>query len=64
MKVLNINNNLSRSEVIDKVVRFIMSNQYSLPVTINHNDINLIIMILEDKDFRFKIVNNDIIVTS
>lgn len=64
MKVLNIDNNLSRSEVIDKVVRFIMSNQYSLPVTINHNDINLIIMILEDKDFRFKIVNNDIIVTS
>jgi hypothetical protein len=64
MKVLNISNYLSRSEVIDKVVRFIMSNQYSLPVTINHNDINLIIMILEDKDFRFKIVNNDIIVTS
>lgn len=64
MKVLNIDNKLSKSEVIDKVSRFIINNQYSLPVTINHNDINLIIMILEDRDFRFKIVNNEIIVTS
>jgi hypothetical protein len=64
MKILNIGNNLSKSEVIDKVGRFILSNQYSLPVTIRYEDTNLIIMILEDRDFRFKLVDGDIIVTS
>lgn len=64
MKILNIDNNLSRSEVIDKVGRFILSNQYSLPVTIRYEDTNLIIMILEDRDFRFKLVDGEIIVTS
>ena len=64
MKVLSINNNLSRSEVIDKVVRFTISNQYSLPVTIKHDNVNLIMMILEDHDFRFKLNNDEIIITS
>ena len=64
MKVLNVNNNLNRSEVIDKVGRFIISNQYSLPVTIKYDNVNLIIMILEDRDFRFKLKNDEIIVTS
>jgi hypothetical protein len=64
MKELNLSDDISKLELIEKVRRFIYNNQNSLPVSIisiNHKDV---IMVLEDGDFRFMIKDNLILVTA
>ena len=63
MKELNLSDDISKLELIEKVRRFIYNNQNSLPVSIissNHKDV---IMVLEEGDFRFVIKDNLILVT-
>ena len=63
MKELNLYDDISKLELIEKVRRFIYNNQNSLPVSIissNHKDV---IMVLEEGDFRFVIKDNLILVT-
>lgn len=63
MKELNLSDDISKLELIEKVCRFIYNNQNSLPVSIissNHKDV---IMVLEEGDFRFLIKDNLILVT-
>lgn len=62
MRVLNISNDISDSDLMNKVRRFVYNNQYSLPVSImctNH----LVLMVLEEGDFRFIIEGDSITVT-
>jgi hypothetical protein len=63
MKELNLSDDISKLELIEKVRRFIYNNQNSLPISIissNHKDV---IMVLEEGDFRFVIKDNLILVT-
>jgi hypothetical protein len=64
MKELNLSDNLTKLELIEKVRRFIYNNQNSLPVSISSNNLTDVIMVLEDGDFRFKIKDNLILVTA
>ena len=62
MRELNLCN-VSDSELIKKVYRFVYNNQYSLPVCIRSNNHKLVMMVLEEGDFRFNIEVDLIIVT-
>lgn len=62
MRELNLCN-VNDSELIKKVHRFVYNNQYSLPVCIRSNNHMLVMVVLEEGDFRFKIKNDLIIVT-
>ena len=62
MRVLNISNDISDSDLMDKVRRFVYNNQYSLPVSIMSTS-HLVMMVLEEGDFRFIIEGGSITVT-
>lgn len=64
MKELNLSDNLTKLELIEKVRRFVYNNQNSLPVSISSNNKIGVIMVLEDGDFRFIIKDNLILVTA
>ena len=64
MKELNLSDNLTKLELIEKVRRFVYNNQNSLPVSISSNNKIGVIMVLEDGDFRFLIKDNLILVTA
>ena len=64
MRELNLSDNLTKLELMEKVRRFIYNNQNSLPVSISSNNLTDVIMVLEDGDFRFKIKDNLILVTA
>lgn len=51
------------SELVKKVRRFAYNNQVSLPVSIRSNNPILVMMVLEDGDFRFSREDDLIIVT-
>ena len=51
------------SELVKRVHRFVWRNQYSLPVSIRTDNYILVIMVLEDGDFRFSQEKDLIIVT-
>jgi hypothetical protein len=63
MRVLNISNDISDSDLMDKVRRFVYNNQYSLPVSIMSTS-HLVMMVLEEGDFRFIIEGGSITVTN
>lgn len=62
MRVLNISSDISDSDLMNKVRRFVYNNQYSLPVSIMSTS-NIVIMLLEEGDFRFIIEGDSITVT-
>lgn len=62
MRVLNISNDISDSDLMNKVRRFVYNNQYSLPVSIMSTN-HLVLMVLEEGDFRFTIEGDSITVT-
>jgi 3-methyladenine DNA glycosylase Mpg len=62
MRVLNISDDISDSDLMNKVRRFVYNNQYSLPVSIM-NTSHIVIMLLEEGDFRFIIEGDSITVT-
>jgi len=62
MKELNLCG-VGDSELVKKVRRFAYNNQGSLPVSIRSNNPILVIMVLEDGDFRFSREGDLIIVT-
>ena len=62
MRELNLSS-VSDSELIKRVRRFAYNNQGSLPVCIRSNNHKLVMMVLEDGDFRFKKEGDLIIVT-
>lgn len=64
MKELNLSDNLTKLELVEKVRRFVYNNQNSLPVSISSNNHIGVIMVLEDGDFRFIIKDNLILVTA
>jgi hypothetical protein len=64
MKILNLTDDISDSDLMDKVRRFVYNNQYSLPVCIKSNNHKLVMMVLEEGDFRFIIEGDLIIVTN
>ena len=61
MKILNLDHDISDS--VERVKRFVYNNQYSLPVFIKSNNHKLVMMVLEEGDFRFIIEGDLIIVT-
>ena len=63
MKELNLSNDISNSELKEKVRRFVYNNQNSLPVSISSSNNKAVIMVLEEGDFRFVIKDNLILVT-
>ena len=63
MKELNLSDDISKLELIEKVRRFIYNNQNSLPVSISSNNHIDVIKVLEEGDFRFVIKDNLILVT-
>ena len=63
MRILNISDDISDSDLMNKVRRFVYNNQYSLPVCIKSNNHKLVMMVLEEGDFRFIIEGDLIIVT-
>ena len=63
MRVLNISDDISDSDLMNKVRRFVYNNQYSLPVSIMSTS-NIVIMLLEEGDFRFIIEGGSITVTN
>jgi len=63
MRVLNISSDISDSDLMDKVRRFVYNNQYSLPVSIMSTS-HLVMMVLEEGDFRFIIEGGSITVTN
>ena len=62
MKELNLCG-VSDSELVERVRRFAYNNQGSLPVSIRSNNHKLVMMVLEDGDFRFNKEGDLIIVT-
>jgi hypothetical protein len=62
MKKLNLSN-LSDFDLSERVRRFVYNNQYSLPVTIISDNQIMVMMVLEEGDFRFTIEGELIIVT-
>jgi len=62
MKELNLSN-LSDFDLSERVRRFVYNNQYSLPVTIISDNKIMVMMVLEEGDFRFTIEGELIIVT-
>ena len=64
MKELNLSDDISKLELIEKVRRFIYNNQHSLQVSISSNNQKIVIMILEEGDFLFVIKDNLILVTA
>ena len=62
MKELNLCS-VSDSELVERVRRFAYNNQGSLPVSIRSNNHKLVMMVLEDGDFRFSREDDLIIVT-
>jgi len=62
MRVLNLSGVISDSDLMNKVRRFVYNNQYSLPVSIMSTS-HLVLMVLEEGDFRFTIEDGMIIVT-
>jgi len=62
MREINLSS-VSDSELIKRVRRFAYNNQGSLPVSIRSNNHKLVMMVLEEGDFRFKIEGDLIIVT-
>jgi hypothetical protein len=63
MKELNLSDDISKLELIEKVRRFIYNNQNSLPVSISSNNHIDVIKVLEEGDFKFVIKDNLILVT-
>jgi hypothetical protein len=63
MKELNLSDDISKLDLIEKVRRFIYNNQNSLPVSISSNNHIDVIKILEEGDFKFVIKDNLILVT-
>ncbi len=61
MKELNLSN-LSDFDLSERVRRFVYNNQYSLPVTIISDNKIMVMMVLEEGDFRFTIEGELIIV--
>ena len=64
MRELNLSDNLTKLELMEKVRRFIYNNQYSLPISIRSNNHTDVLMVLEECDFRFIIKDNLILVTA
>jgi len=62
MRKLNLSN-LSDFDLSERVRRFVYNNQYSLPVTIISDNQIVVMMVLEEGDFRFTIEGELIIVT-
>jgi hypothetical protein len=62
MRKLNLSN-LSDFDLSERVRRFVYNNQYSLPVTIISDNQIMVMMVLEEGDFRFIIEGELIIVT-
>ena len=62
MKELNLSN-LCDFDLSERVRRFVYNNQYSLPVTIISDNKIMVMMVLEEGDFRFTIEGELIIVT-
>jgi hypothetical protein len=62
MRKLNLSN-LSDFDLSERVRRFVYNNQYSLPVTIISDNQIMVMMVLEEGDFRFIIEAELIIVT-
>ena len=62
MKELNLSN-LNDFDLSERVRRFVYNNQYSLPVTIISDNKIMVMMVLEEGDFRFTIEGELIIVT-
>ena len=62
MKEINLSN-LSDFDLSERVRRFVYNNQYSLPVTIISDNKIMVMMVLEEGDFRFTIEGELIIVT-
>ena len=62
MKELNLSN-LSDFDLSERVRRFVYNNQYSLPVTIISDNKIMVMIVLEEGDFRFTIEGELIIVT-
>jgi hypothetical protein len=62
MRKLNLSN-LSDFDLSERVRRFVYNNQYSLPVTIISDNQIMVMMVLEEGDFRFTIEGELIIVT-
>jgi hypothetical protein len=63
MKELNLSDDISKLDLIEKVRRFIYNNQNSLPVSISSNNHIDVIKVLEEGDFKFVIKDNLILVT-
>jgi hypothetical protein len=63
MRVLNLAHDIIDSELVERVKRFVYNNQYSLPVCIESNNHKLVMMVLEEGDFRFIIEGDSITVT-
>lgn len=63
MKELNLSDDISKLELIEKIRRFIYNNQNSLPVSISSNNHIDVIKVLEEGDFKFVIKDNLILVT-
>lgn len=65
MKTLNLNK-VNLNSVRSTTERFLLNNQYRLPICIDMSDrkslLNTIIGVLENSDFRFVIKDSDIIV--
>ena len=59
---MRVSNDISDSDLMDKVRRF-YNNQYSLPVSIMSTS-HLVMMVLEEGDFRFIIEGGSITVTN
>ena len=57
MKILNL------TDAVERVKRFVYNNQYSLPVSIVSTS-HLVMMVLEEGDFRFIIEGGSITVTN
>ena len=60
---MRVSNDISDSDLMDKVRRFVYNNQYSLPVSIMSTS-HLVMMVLEEGDFRFIIEGGSITVTN
>ena len=54
---------VSDFDLSERVRRFVYNNQYSLPVTIISDNKIMVMMVLEEGDFRFTIEGELIIVT-